>query len=216
MSSGMGECWECVDFVSGWRRAGLRECGSSGHRPWRGWRRTCRRRMEFSGYGVKKSSEDDCNAAAMIGLRMPYWKLYYHLVWATFERHPVITAEREAIVRTTLYAKAKVLRVVLHAVGNVADHVHVVVSIPPGLTVAACVKHLKGASSRAMNIRAGAGFRWQEGYGALSLGERSLSTVVAYVRNQPRHHHEQTTLALYETTDGKSAQQSSSDDLEQP
>src|SRR5438093_614410 len=118
---------------------------------------------------------------------MPYWQLYYHLVWATFERQPLIDAEREAIVRTTLYSKAKSLRVVLHAVGNVADHIHLVASIPPVLSVATCVRHLKGASSRAVNVRTGTPqvFRWQEGYGALSKGERSLATVVAYVRNQP-------------------------------
>ncbi len=146
---------------------------------------------------------------------MPYWKLYYHLVWATFERHPLITPEREAIVRTTLYSKAKDLRAVLHVVGGVADHVHVVASIPPVLSVAACVKQLKGASSRAVNVQASAGqiFRWQEGYGALSLGERSLSTVVAYVKNQPRHHREQTTLAVYETTEGEGIGESSSDDF---
>ena len=134
---------------------------------------------------------------------MPYWKLYYHLIWATFGRHPLITSECEAIMRTVLYTKVKDLKVVLHAVGIVTDHVHVVASIPPVLSVAACVKHLKGATSRAANVQAGAGlvFRWQEGYGVLSLGERSLATVVAYVRDQPRHHHERTTVPLYETTD---------------
>jgi putative transposase len=136
---------------------------------------------------------------------MPYWKLYYHLVWSTFERQPLITFERGAIVRATLFMKAKDLRVVLHAMGNVADHVHVLASIPPALSVAACVKQLKGASLRAVNLQGNpaSAFRWQEGYGALSLGERSLETVIAYVRNQPRHHRDQTTLALYETTGGE-------------
>ncbi|HEX7408429.1 MAG TPA: IS200/IS605 family transposase [Candidatus Binatia bacterium] len=146
---------------------------------------------------------------------MPYWKLYYHLVWATFERLPLITPEREAILRTTLYVKAKELRLVLHGLGNVADHIHVVASIPPVLSVAACVKRLKGASSRAVSLQASAGqvFRWQEGYGALSFGERSLETVAAYVHNQPRHHRERSTLALYETTDEHGIPQSSSDDF---
>ena len=96
---------------------------------------------------------------------MPYWKLYYHITWATFERHPLITPECKAILHTTLFTKARELKVVLHAAGSVADHVHVVVSIPPVLSVAACVKHLKGASSRAVHVQAGAGqaFRWQEG-----------------------------------------------------
>jgi REP-associated tyrosine transposase len=147
---------------------------------------------------------------------MPYWRLYYHIVWATFERHPLITVERGAIIRATLSAKAKELRVVLHATGIVADHMHVVASIPPVLSLAVCVKHLKGASSRAVHLRAGTGraFRWQEGYGALTLGERSLRTVVAYVQDQPRRHREQTTLPLFETTERP--EQSSSEDFGSP
>ena len=103
----------------------------------------------------------------------------------------------------------------LHGLGNVTDHIHVVASIPPVLSVAACVKQLKGASLRAVNLQARAGqlFRWQEGYGALSFGERSLATVVAYVHNQPRHHRERTTLSLYETTGEHGIPQSSSDDF---
>lgn len=131
---------------------------------------------------------------------MPFWKLYYHLVWATFERRRLIYPDRETVIRMTLYAKAKELGLVLHAVGNVDDHIHVVASIPPSLSVAECVKRLKGASSRAINVREGTNhvFQWQEGYGALSIGERSLSTVVAYARDQKQHHREGRTLALFE------------------
>lgn len=135
---------------------------------------------------------------------MAYWTLYYHLIWATRERQPLLDAERETIGRTTFHTKANELRAVLHAVGSVADHVHVVASIPPVLSVATFVKHLKGASSRAANLRARTGrmFRWQEGYGVLSVGERSLATVVGYVRDQPQHHRHGTTLDIDETIDG--------------
>jgi len=172
---------------------------------------------------MTKSSEDDSGYVTTLKRdasqhRMPYWKLYYHLVWATFERQPLIDAEREAIIHTTLDAKAKELRAVLHAFGSVADHVHVVISIPPVVSVAACVKHLKGTSSRAANARTCTGevFRWQEGYGVLSLGERSLATVIGYVRDQRRHHGEGTTVDVYETIDDASRLQSSSDDFFAP
>ena len=148
---------------------------------------------------------------------MVYWRLHYHLVWTTWHRHSLIIEERARVIEQTVYGKARELGVTIHQVGGIEDHIHVVASIPPVLSVATCVKHLKGASSRAANVRASAGqvFRWQEGYGALSLGERSLTTAVAYVRHQPRHHRERTTLPLYETTDGEGNRQSSSDDCEQ-
>ena len=134
---------------------------------------------------------------------MPYWKLYYHLVWGTFERLPLIDGDRERMIQATLYAKATELSLVVHAMGNVQDHIHVVVSIPPVRSIAECVKHLKGASSRAVNAHEvnGSRFQWQEGYGTLSLGERSLRTVVAYVKDQKQHHHQGTLIELYETTE---------------
>ena len=41
-------------------------------------------------------------------------------------------------------------------------------------------------------------FRWQEGYGALTLGGASLTRVIAYVRRQPEHHANRTLVAIYE------------------
>ena len=80
--------------------------------------------------------------------------------------------------------KCRALGMILQALGNVEDHVHIVVSIPPKLSVAAYVQHFKGSSSRAMNRARPAEFKWHGGYGAISLGECSLPAVINYVRNQ--------------------------------
>jgi putative transposase len=91
----------------------------------------------------------------------------------------------------------------VHAAGNVEDHVHVVLSIPPKLAVADCVKQIKGVSAFAINRMPDSDgrFRWQGGYGALSIGERSLETVMAYASNQKTHHAEQTLIPVYERLD---------------
>jgi putative transposase len=130
---------------------------------------------------------------------VPYWRLHYHLVWATWERAPLITPNVERVVHQTAFAKARELGLVLHAVGGVADHVHLVASIPPTRAVAEIVKQMKGASSRAVHLSAGADFRWQEGYGALTLGGASLARVIEYVRRQKEHHSSGTITAVYET-----------------
>ena len=102
-----------------------------------------------------------------------------------------------------LYKKADELGVKVHAAGNVDDHVHIVLSIPPKLSVADCVRHLKGASTFAINRMDGsdAQFKWQAGYGAISIGERSLPTVMAYANNQKEHHKDRTTRNIYERID---------------
>jgi putative transposase len=134
---------------------------------------------------------------------MTYWRLHYHLIWVTFERRPILTADREKVFYGVLYGKAKELDLKVHAAGNMDDHVHIVLSIPPKLSVADCVRHLKGASTYAINHipNSDGQFKWQEGYGALSIGERSLETVMAYAARQKEHHKERTTIAVYEGTD---------------
>jgi putative transposase len=74
-----------------------------------------------------------------------------------------------------------------------------VVSIPPRLSIADCVGKLKGGSSHRVNQEfRGDAFRWQGGYGVLSFAERSLPTILDYVRNQREHHQAGQTIALYE------------------
>jgi len=134
---------------------------------------------------------------------MTYWRLHYHLIWATFERQPTLTLEREKVFYGVLYRKVEELGFKVHAAGNVDDHAHVVVSIPPNLSVADCVKHIKGASAYAINHMPNSDgqFKWQEGYGALSIGERSLETVMAYAAKQKEHHKERNLLSVYERID---------------
>jgi putative transposase len=49
---------------------------------------------------------------------MTYWRLHYHLIWATFERQPSITPGREKMIYGVLYRKAKELGIKVHAAGN--------------------------------------------------------------------------------------------------
>jgi len=134
---------------------------------------------------------------------MTYWRLHYHLIWGTQDRQPVLASEREKLFYGVLYNKAGELGLKIHAAGNVEDHVHVVVSIPPKLAVADCVRHLKGASAFAINHMAGGDgqFKWQGGYGALSVGDRSLEIVKEYAARQKEHHRGNTLISLYEKMD---------------
>ena len=134
---------------------------------------------------------------------MTYWRLHCHLIWATFERQPILIGEREKMFYGVTYQKTKELDLKIHAAGNVDDHVHIVVSIPPKIAVADCVRHLKGASAYAINHIDGSDgqFKWQEGYGVLTVGERSLETVMAYAANQKQHHKDRTMIDVYERID---------------
>ncbi len=135
---------------------------------------------------------------------MSFWRLYYHIVWATRQREPLFVDERERHVYGVLLRKCEELGIRVHAIGNVEDHIHLAVSIPPKLAVADCIRQLKGSSAYYVNQLHGPvkSFAWQDGYGVLSFGERSLPQVVSYVRNQKEHHRQGTTITLYEQISG--------------
>jgi putative transposase len=126
------------------------------------------------------------------GNAMPYWRLHYHLVWATKDRRPTIGDTEEEAIRRSFHLTVHDLLLIPHAIGIMPDHVHVAVSIPPKIAVSEAVKRLKGASANAVNHRTGEDriepFVWQRDYEALSFGDDALPRVVDYVNHQPQRH----------------------------
>ena len=133
---------------------------------------------------------------------MSLWKLYYHVVWSTHERLPLITPKREAALYQYCNDKADALGAQLHAIGGIDNHVHLVVSIPPKIAIAEFVRRIKGSSSHYLNSRHPdddcGKFKWQQNYGVFSLGRKQLDFAIAYVQNQKHHHLNYSTLPTVE------------------
>jgi putative transposase len=123
---------------------------------------------------------------------MPYWKLYFHFIWGTKGRLPLIEPSIEPALYRAIAAKIKEMDGFVHAIGGTLDHVHIAVSIPPKLAPAKFIGDVKGNSSHFINhvVKPGFDFYWQDEYGVLSFGEKNLPTIVRYVHNQKQHHAE--------------------------
>lgn len=121
---------------------------------------------------------------------MPYWKCFYHVIWATKHREPIIEPAFESVIFATIRQKAERFKSVIYAVNGVGDHIHVVASIPPSIALATWVGEIKGSSARAVNtsFELESLFRWQAGYGILTFGEKYLQFVTDYVHHQKDHH----------------------------
>jgi len=135
---------------------------------------------------------------------MSFWKTYYHFVWATRERDALITAEIEPKLYAYLVEKSISHETTIHAINGMADHIHVVASIPPKLAVAQYVKLLKGSSGHYLNqivFPPDIEFKWQRGFGVFSLGQQQLDKAIQYVENQKVHHAQHTTNVWLEKTD---------------
>jgi putative transposase len=122
---------------------------------------------------------------------MAFWRTYYHLIWATESRQPLITSGRESELYGYIIGKADAIGCIIHAIGGVEDHIHLVASIPPKMSVSDFVKTIKGSSAYHLNHIPSAtslAFSWQHGYGVLTLGSKQLEEAKAYVNNQKAHH----------------------------
>jgi putative transposase len=121
---------------------------------------------------------------------MSYWRLFYHIVWATKNREPLLKAEWEQDLYGYLWGKATALGCLPHAINGMQDHIHLLISVPPKYSISRIVGHIKGSSSRYINSehRPISKFEWQSGFGAISISESGFSTVVQYVLKQKQHH----------------------------
>lgn len=134
---------------------------------------------------------------------MPYCQLFYHLVWSTKNRQPLLTPKVEEAVHKFLRVKAIGLGTTVFALNGIEDHVHIVVSIPPSIAVAKFVGQIKAVASTKFNKAHpdSPPFFWQEEYGAFSFDAKRLPNYVAYVNRQKEHHAQGTIIPVLERTD---------------
>lgn len=76
------------------------------------------------------------------------------------------------------------------AVGGTDDHAHVLLSLPPTLSLAKAIQLIKGGSSRWVHetFPSHSDFAWQQAYGAFSIGVSGIEETVRYIESQERHH----------------------------
>jgi putative transposase len=133
---------------------------------------------------------------------MPYWRLFYHIMWAVKDRQPLIRTEMESLLYSALIAKGRSLGAIIYAVNGIEDHVHIAASIPPSIALAEWVGQIKGGSSRALNLEfPDDPLIWQRGYGIVSFGQKNLDVVVGYIQRQKEHHALNTVMPFLETDD---------------
>ena len=139
---------------------------------------------------------------------MSYWRLYYHLVWGTKNRQPLLTPEVEPIIYKYLFQKAGRLEAVVHALNGIEDHIHMVASIPPKIAVSKFVGQIKATASTRYN-KGDYGeddFFWQAEFGVFSFDRKRLPNCVSYVERQKEHHANGTTIRVLEQMESVNTQ----------
>ena len=119
-------------------------------------------------------------------------RLYYHLVWTTDARVPLIDAQCAGFLCRYLRAAAADHRSRVLEIGAVRSHVHVMIVTHPMTEFSRLIGHLKGGSATLWNKEyastAGWKLKWAAGYGLSTISPRQQDNVRKYLRAQPFHH----------------------------
>ncbi len=116
--------------------------------------------------------------------------LYVHLVWATWDRLPLITPDIERRLYRCIEKEVQDMGGVVFALNGAEDHAHLLASFPTTVTIADFVKQTKGVSSHFANeaLRPAHDFKWQGSYGAFTVSRWDLERIVNYIKRQKVHH----------------------------
>jgi REP element-mobilizing transposase RayT len=115
-----------------------------------------------------------------------------HCVFSTKKRRPLLTSTICQRLWPYLGGIARQNDMKALAVGGVADHVHLLLSLPATLSVSKAMQLLKGNSSiwlRETFPELGReDFAWQEGFGAFSIGVSGIEDTTRCIQTQDKHH----------------------------
>jgi putative transposase len=118
----------------------------------------------------------------------------YHIVFSTKNRTPVLTRERRDDLFRYMWGIIKNRHGHLYRINGVEDHLHILSSLHPTVSLADFVKEVKTGS--ALWIKDNSVFKgfshWQEGYAAFTCSRRDIDDLIEYIKRQEEHHRKTT------------------------
>jgi len=130
-------------------------------------------------------------------------ELYVHIVWATWDRLPLVTEALEPRIYAVIAAKCHEFECTPLAIGGVEEHVHLLARLHAPVSVSKLVKGVKGASSHLITheVTPGEFFKWQGSYSAFSVSLEALPRLKSYIENQKQHHADKNLIPDWEQSE---------------
>lgn len=109
-----------------------------------------------------------------------YTKIYIQIVFAVKGRQNLISKENREELHKFISGIISNRNQKLYAIFAMPDHVHLLISMSPSISISDLVRDIKAGSSKFINDKKwiNGKFNWQEGYGAFSYSKSSLDSVV--------------------------------------
>jgi REP element-mobilizing transposase RayT len=119
-----------------------------------------------------------------------YTSCYIHCVFTPKGRKPILADDIRENIFHYIGGIANNNGMKLLAAGGIVDHVHLLISLSPEVSISKALQILKSNSSRwiRQNYPSMKNFSWQEGFGAFTLGVSQIERTKRYLANQEVHH----------------------------
>jgi putative transposase len=121
---------------------------------------------------------------------------YWHFEWCTKYRYKMMgRLELKNLVEAAIRKAAHEHGIVIHIIAVMPDHIHMLVSLPNGMTDSQALQLLKGRSAylifrnrEHVRLRYPKGHFWAPSSCSLTVGHSDFGTIVNYIENQVEHH----------------------------
>lgn len=119
-----------------------------------------------------------------------YSQLYVHVVFAVKGRANLISLKWKENLYKYIAGIIANKKQKLLVINGMPDHIHLLIGLNPDCKLSDLVRDIKSNSSKWINeskfvpIK----FEWQTGFGAFSIGQSQMPSVVRYISNQEEHH----------------------------
>ena len=120
------------------------------------------------------------------------YNCHYHLIWVTKYRKQIFTSvKKQQAMKSLLLRIAKLNNIQIKTMEVMPEHVHLLISFPPRLSITNVVKAFKGASARMWfkqypdtKQQLWGGHLWSRSYYVGTVGNMSKDIVDRYIHNQ--------------------------------
>jgi len=120
-----------------------------------------------------------------------YTNLKYHLIWSTKERRAFLNEQIQEDLYSYMAGITNNLNGYPHLINGTNNHVHILLGLPPNMTLSNTVQKIKSRSSAWVNEQEPGRtllFRWQSGYSAFTVSQSRVDDVYTYIDRQEEHH----------------------------
>ena len=119
-----------------------------------------------------------------------YTQLYFHVIFAVKGRDNLISKKWKEKLYKYISGIVSNKEQKLIIINGMPNHIHLLLSTKPNCNLSDLVRDIKSNSSKWINSKQfiSGKFEWQTGFGAFTVSQSGVNSVIDYIKNQENHH----------------------------